>query len=293
MGTVHAELLTDGLTFGEGPRWHDGRLWLSDFYAHRVHSVGEAGDLRTEVEIDDQPSGLGWLPDGRLLVVSMTKRQVLRREHDGTIVVHGDLSEVAAYHCNDMHVDDEGRAYVGNFGFDLEGLFHERANGLRTIERRNASLARVDPDGSVSVAADDLAFPNGTVVTADRSTMIVAETFGRRLTAFTIGAGGSLTDRREWAPLPGRAPDGIAIDANDHVWVADASGTTCVLVDEGGDVLHTVEAPEPCFACALGGADGRTLFVLTAPSSLASELHGRTRASIRVARVEVPGQGFA
>ena len=291
MGNQRAELLVGGFTFGEGPRWHDGRLWLSDFYAHRVASVGASGDVRTEVELDDQPSGLGWLPDGRLLVVSMTRRQVLRREHDGSLSTHGDLSEVAAFHCNDMAVDATGRAYVGNFGFDLDAFFADRAAGNRTIERRSAVLARVDPDGTVHVAADDLQFPNGTVITPDGTQLILAETLGRRLTAFTIADDGTLHDRRVWATLDHRAPDGIALDANGNVWVADASGTTCVLVAEGGEIVQTVDVPEPAYACALGGADGRTLFVLTAPTSVAHELHGRTVGSVRTAHVQVPGAG--
>ena len=292
MGNNGAELLVGGLTFGEGPRWHDDRLWLSDFYAHRVVSVGEQGDLRVEVQLDDQPSGLGWLPDGRLMIVSMTRRLVLRLEPDGTIVTHADLSDVAAFHCNDMVVDSVGRAYVGNFGFDLDAYFADRAAGTRTVERRPAVLARVDPDGSVHVAADELHFPNGAVITPDGSTLIVAETLGRRLTAFSIASDGTLRDRRTWAPLDHRAPDGIALDANGNVWVADASRTCCVLVAEGGDIVQTIDTPEPAYACMLGGHDGRTLFVLTAPTSVAHELRGRTDACVRTVRVQVPGAGW-
>ena len=175
--------------FLEAPRWHEGRIWFSDFYGHRVSSAREDGsDLRVEAEVPGQPSGLGWLPDGRLLVVSMTERRVLRREHDGTLVTHADLSSYAKGFANDMCVDGHGRAYVGNFGFDLMGG--------APIEP--TSLHRVDPDGTVTEVADDLWFPNGSVITAD-GVLLVAETFGNRVSAFDLTADGQLTNHRVWA----------------------------------------------------------------------------------------------
>jgi sugar lactone lactonase YvrE len=180
--------LLKGLYFGEGPRWHEGRLWFSDFHAHAVKSVSLAGDLRTEVEIDDRPSGLGWMPDGSTLIVSMTKRCVLRQTQDGEMHVHADLSGVAAFPCNDMIVDSTGRAFVGNFGFDIDAALFTRGNQGVIDEHETAKLACVSPAGVVSVAAEDMHFPNGSVISPDNKTLIVGESLGARLTAFDIGA---------------------------------------------------------------------------------------------------------
>ena len=256
--------LAEGLYFGEGPRWRQGRLWFSDFHAHAVKSVSLAGDLRTEVELDDQPSGLGWTPDGDLLIVSMAKRQLLRRTADGRLSLHADLGAVAAFHCNDMVVDAQGRAYVGNFGFDLGAAIEARGVEGALADAPTARLALVMPDGEVRVAASDLHFPNGSVITPDGRALIVAETLASRLTAFDIGPDGVLSGRRVWAPTPG-PPDGIALDAAGAIWVADPMGARCVRIAEGGEVLETVDAGQACYACMLGGEDGRTLFMMTAP----------------------------
>jgi len=282
--------LVGGLYFGEGPRWHDGRLWFSDFYDHAVKSVGEAGDVRTEIEIDDQPSGLGWLPDGRLLVVAMHSRQLLLIDDDG-IKVHADLAEVSAHHANDMVVDSSGRAYVGNFGFALDEALKARGVEGVLAEHPTARLACVEPDGSVREAAADLHFPNGMVITPDGRTLILAETLAMRLTAFDIGSDGTLSNRRVWATLGMRAPDGICLDANGHVWVANAIAPECVLVAPGGAVVATVATDQPCFACMLGGVDRRTLHMMTAPSSVAEVVAKGRRGRIAVARVETPGAG--
>jgi sugar lactone lactonase YvrE len=257
-------VLCDGIYFGEGPRWREGRLWFSDFYAHAVKSVSLAGDLRTEFAIDDQPSGLGWMPDGSMLIVSMTKRQVLRRARDGAISLHADLSHIASFHCNDMVVDQEGRAYVGNFGFDLD---HEiRARGLESVmaEHTLAKLALVLADGTVRVAAENMHFPNGSVITPDNKTLIVGETFAGALTAFDIAADGSLSNRRAWATIAPRVPDGIALDAEGAIWVANPTAHECVRVRQGGEIVDIVDTGAPCYACMLGGDDGRTLFMATA-----------------------------
>ncbi len=287
-----AEIIAQGVYFGEGPRWHDGRLWLSDFYARTVYSMGDDHKLVAEcVLTDDQPSGLGWLPDGRLLVVSMVQRKVLRREGDGTLVTHADLSGLAEFHCNDMVVDAKGRAYVGNFGFDLEHAFEtETVNQL--LHEKTATLARVDPDGSVHVAAQGLKFPNGAVITPDGRLLVVAETLGQTLTAFDIADDGSLHDRRVWADLGGRAPDGICLDADGDIWVANPLAPECFLVAEDGGVVDVIDTGDPCFACALGGADGRTLYLLTAPSSRAAKAAQAPKGAVRVARVETPGAGL-
>lgn len=269
----------DGLSFGEGPRWHDGRLWFSDFYRHAVFAASLDGDVEEIVRVPAQPSGLGWLPDGRLLLVSMTDRRLLRLEPNG-LVEHADLSGIATFHCNDMVVDGAGRAYVGNFGFDYAAA---RESG-GTVTPTAAVLARVDPDGSVHAAAEGMMFPNGSVITPDGDTLIVAETFSSRLTAFTIGADGTLSNRRGWAELPGVAPDGICLDAEGAVWVANARAPECVRVGEGGAILDRVVTSQLCFACALGGADGRTLYLITAPASGASVANRRDG---KVERVEV------
>ena len=257
-------VLAEGLYFGEGPRWRQGRLWFSDFHAHAVMSVSLAGDLRTEARIDDQPSGLGWMPDGSLLIVSMAKRQVLRRFVDGRLEVHADLGGIADFHCNDMVVDAQGRAYVGNFGFDLGAAIAERGVDRALADAPTARLALVLPDGQVRVAAGDMHFPNGSVITADGRTLIVAETLAARLTAFDIGPDGALSNRRVWAPTPG-PPDGIALDAAGAIWIANPMAGECTRIAEGGQVLETIDAGQACYACMLGGEDGRTLFMMTAP----------------------------
>jgi sugar lactone lactonase YvrE len=260
-------------SFYECPRWHDGRWWLSDFYADQVVTIGEDGRAETVLELDgDHPGGTGWLPDGSLLVVSMLRRLVLRVAVDGSVSLHADLAELCTGPANDMVVADDGTAYVGNFGFDLNG----------GAGYASADLIRVTPDGKASVAAPGLAFPNGSVLTDGGSTLIVGETFASRHTAFTVGADGTLSERRVWAqvapevpvgPVPDMvaaveyAPDGCAVDAAGHLWVADSLHARCVRVEEGGRVLEQLDLPGGllAFACALGGADGKTLLVTAAP----------------------------
>jgi sugar lactone lactonase YvrE len=258
-----ARVLAEGIYFGEAPRWRDGRLWFSDFHAHAVKSISLAGDLRTEFEIDDRPSGLGWMPDGSMLIVAMTKRQVLRRTADGAISLHADLSHVADWHCNDMIVDAAGRAYVGNFGFDLDT--EVKARGLNDLlaSHATANLVRIDPDGRVGIAAEEMHFPNGTVITPDGKTMIVGETLTGALTAFDVAADGILSHRRLWAQTWPRLPDGIALDAEGAIWIANPIAPECARIAEGGAVLDVIDTEFPCFACMLGGDDGRSLFMLT------------------------------
>lgn len=287
--TRTAKVLAGGISFGEGPRWHDGRLWFSDFYDHAVKSVSEAGEVRVEFEVDDQPSGLGWTPQGELLVVSMTRRQVLRRSPDGRMQVHADLSDIATWHCNDMVVDTQGRAYVGNFGFDLEAAAAaEGGLGGVTAKHPTAKLALVEADGRVRVAAEAMNFPNGTVITPDGGTLIIGETFAGRLTAFDVGPDGALSNRRVWAEIGPRLPDGICLDAEGCVWVANPTAPECVRVAEGGEIRDVVETAMPCFACMLGGADGRTLFMMT---SRADEAGGKPKGQVEVARVDVGHAG--
>ncbi|HKY13697.1 MAG TPA: SMP-30/gluconolactonase/LRE family protein [Microthrixaceae bacterium] len=279
--TRTVEIVYEGLDFGEGPRWHDGRLWVSDFYPHQVSSFGPTGDRRVEVELDDQPSGLGWLPSGELLVVAMTSRQLRRVDAGGTVHLHADLAAVAAGNCNDMVVDGRGNAYVGNFGFDLEAGDRPRA----------ADLALVRPDGSVEVAASDLRFPNGSVITPDGSTLIVGESMGSRYTAFAIGDDATLSDRRVWAEVPGMGPDGCALDDVGAIWMADAFGVGCCRVAEGGEILEVVAASQPVFACALGGPDRTTLYLITAPT-FGDAQAGKGEGRIEAVEVDVRGAGW-
>ena len=277
------EVVHEGLDFGEGPRWHGGRLWVSDFYTHRVFSFGPSGDRRVEVELDDQPSGLGWLPSGDLLVVAMTSRQVRRVDADGRVHLHADLSAVVTGDTNDMVVDGRGNAYVGNFGFEFSAA--ERP-------KRGADLLLVRPDGTFEVVAGDLRVPNGSVVTPDGHTLIVGESMGRRYTAFTIREDGTLEDRRTWAELGEVGPDGCALDAEGAIWVADAYGGGCHRVCEGGEVLESITASLPIFACTFGGPGRRTLYFITAPSFGEAACAGKALGRIEAAEVDVPGVGW-
>jgi sugar lactone lactonase YvrE len=290
--------LLDGGAFFETPRWHDGRWWVSDFYREAVYAVSADGAEQLILEVAHQPAGLGWLPDGALLVVSMKDQRVLRRDPDGTVSVHADLSAYTDSSLNDMVVDEHGRAWVGCFGFDL----------MAFADPQLAPLMRVDPDGTASVAADDLMFPNGSVITPDGSTLIVGETAGCRYSAFTIGTDGSLTDRRVWAQLaptpaleplqqmlPNIAvgPDGCTLDADGHIWSADEAGGRCIRIAAGGAIVDEIPMPDGlgCFACALGGDDGRTLLLCAAPDFLESNRRPARDAVLLTATVEVPHAG--
>ncbi|MDH5171490.1 MAG: SMP-30/gluconolactonase/LRE family protein [Gammaproteobacteria bacterium] len=288
---VHTTVIADGLYFGEGPRWHNGRLWFSDFYDHAVKSMDAAGQVTIEHRLDDQPSGLGWLPDGRLLVVSMRALKVLRQEGDG-FVVHADLSGLARHLCNDMVVDGAGRAWVGNFGFDLDTEMERRGPESLIADHPVTNLARIDPDGSVHLASPGMHFPNGSVVTPDGKTLVVAETLALCLTAFDIGADGELANRRTWAEVGMRAPDGICLNADGNIWVANALAPECVLFAPGGEVLQVVETSQNCFACMLGGADGRDLFLVTAQASDHATAAADRTGKIETVRVDSPGAGW-
>ena len=235
--------LLDNLAFGEGPRWHDGKLYYSDMHAHTVNAVDLQGRNTVLAEVAAWPSGLGWLPDGRMLVVSMTDRKLLRQEAGG-LKLHADLSGLASHHCNDMVVDGVGRAYVGNFGYDL----------LTDAPQKPAELVMVNPDGSARVVAQGLDFPTGTVVTADGKTLIGGESMGHRLTAFDIAGDGSLGNRRLFADLGEGVPDGIALDAENAIWVASPLNKELLRVKEGGAVTERIKCESMPIACALGGA---------------------------------------
>ncbi len=282
MPELNPEVLLDNLMFPEGPRWREDRLWFSDMHAHEVVAVDMAGARETIVNVPNQPSGLGWLPDGRLLVVSMTDRKLMRLDPDG-LNEAADLSDLAPFHCNDMVVDSLGRAYVGNFGSDI----------FTGAEAKPTNLVMVTPQGEVRSVAGDLEFPNGTAITPDGGTMIVAETRGRRLTAFDIESDGSLSGRRVWAELD-VPPDGICLDAEGCIWVAAPGNPGAfVRVAEGGEVRQRIDLAERGgFACMLGGPDRRTLFMVEAFASNPDRIKGPGNGRIRTVRVEVPGAGW-
>jgi len=253
-------------------------------YDHAVHAVDLDGNDERVLEVPQQPSGLGWMPDGSMLVVSMLDRKLLRWD-GSTLGEHADLSGHATHHCNDMVVDSDGRAYVGNFGWDYET---EPGSPVGAV------LCRVDPDGRVSVAADDLMFPNGTVITPDGRTLIVGESYGARLTAFDVDADGGLSNRRVWADLSGAGitADGIALDAEGCIWVATAFAPRCVRVAEGGEVVGEVTTQKTTYACMLGGPDGRTLFAMTAPHAEHDKAGAVREGSVEITEVDVPHAGL-
>ena len=272
-------VLIDGLKFPEGPRWRDGKLWFSDMHDLRVFTVDLSGAVEVVAEVPKQPSGLGFAPDGDLLIVSMLDRSLLRLRA-GALTVVADLSALAPAQCNDMVVDSQGRAYVGNFGA-------EHAAGMGRFEP--TVLVLVDLDGMCRVVADGLAFPNGAAITPDGGTLIVGETFGGQLTAFDIEPDGSLCGRRVWAKPAGILPDGCCLDAEGAIWVASPAGQGVVRVREGGEIVDRVEVEREAYACMLGGEDRRTLFVLTAATPDPEECRRALSGRIEIARVPVPG----
>jgi sugar lactone lactonase YvrE len=291
--------LLEGGAFFEGPRWRDGRWWVSDFYRHVVLTVDADGRTEQVMTVEGQPSGLGWMPDGSLLVVSMRDHRILRRAPDGSVTEHADVSRFCGGHLNDMLVDGRGRAYVGEFGFDL----------MAFADPALAVLIRVDPDGTAVLAAEDLAFPNGAVITPDGGTLIVGETAGSRYTAFTIEDDGSLSARRVWAqvaPAPEITtfeetlsglqfgPDGCGLDAEGMIWSADEVGARCVRLAPGGEIVDEVAAPDGlnCFACMLGGDDGRTLLICAAPDFLEQSRVTAQDAVLLTTGVDVPHAGL-
>ena len=281
--------LMDGLTFGEGPRWHNNKFYFSDFYSHRVYTLDLEGNYEIIVEVPNQPSGLGWMPDGTMLIVSMKDRKLLAFK-DNTLEERADLHELAGFHCNDMVVDEAGNAYIGNFGFNTYA-----GEGIKPT-----NLILVRPGEDPLVAADDLLFPNGTVITPDNETLIVGETYAARLTAFDKAEDGSLSNRRIWADLKENAkegpvplPDGICIDEEGAIWVASPSTSEVIRVHEGGEISERIAVETNAFACMLGGEDKKTLFICTSngsgvdPDSAVREKSGK----IEIVEVDVPGVG--
>jgi sugar lactone lactonase YvrE len=275
------QILMTGILFGEQPRWHEDRLWFSDWGTREVIAVDLEGNNEVMLSVPSFPCCVDWLPDGRLLVVSARDGLVLRREPDGTLVTHGDLSRVSKPAAgNELVVDGRGNAYVNGGGFDLMAG-EPFAPGI---------VALVRPDGSAAQVADGLAFPNGMLVTPDNATLIVGESYAKRLSAFDIASDGSLSRRRVWADLGDGVPDGICLDAEGAVWYGDVPNKRCVRVREGGEVLQTIELDRGCFACALGGADRRTLFMMATEWNGPAGMFAEPRTG-QVLTVEAPAPG--
>lgn len=281
-------VLLDGFGMGESPRWHDGRLWFSSWGTDEVVAVDLDGTSET---IGRGGGGAGWatnwLPDGRLLI---SGPELIRVEPDGSRVRHADLSRISPYGWSEMTVDGRGNVYVNSLNFDFANFKEILGSG-----EAPGKIALVTPDGEVREVADGLAFPNGMVVTPDNGTLIVAESFARRLTAFDIGVDGSLSNRRTWADVTG---DGICLDAAGAVWTTDVGpgdSGVCLRVCEGGDVLDRIELDRPCYACMLGGEDGRTLFMVAqkwfGPDRMAELIEAKT-GQVLTARVAVPHAGW-
>jgi sugar lactone lactonase YvrE len=275
------ELLLDGLMFPEGPRWHQDQLWFTDQHAQQIKAVDINGNAQLIAELSDLPGGLGWLPDGRLLVVSMCNRQLLVLEQD-KLSLFADLSKLASFHCNDLLVDQQGRSYVGNFGYDLHG----------GADLSTAEIILVSAEGKPKIVSTEVVFPNGMVITPDRNTLIVAETFASRLSSFSIQSDGSLGQRELWANLDGAFPDGICLDQKNGIWVACPNTGDVIRVEQGGIITDNVKAIGNAYACMLGGTERNTLFVLTSETDDPKEAVRTRSGRIEVVDVSVPGVGL-
>jgi sugar lactone lactonase YvrE len=279
---LEPQILMTGITFGESPRWHEERLWLADWGTQEVIAVDHEGRSEVIVRSPVSPFSIDWLPDGRLLIISGPDGLLLRRELDGSLVTHADLGDLSDHSWNEIVVDGRGNAYVNNIGFDFpDGKF---APG---------TVAVLSSAGPARQVADGVAFPNGMAVTPDNSTLIVAESYASRLTAFDIAADGSLSSQRVWADLGGGVPDGICLDAEGTVWYADVPNKRCVRVREGGEVLHTIDLDRGCFACILGGIEGTTLYMVAQEwSGMESTAGGKATGQLLTAPVPAPAAGW-
>jgi sugar lactone lactonase YvrE len=277
------KVVLDGLIFPECTRWYDGKLWFSDMLDHKVIVIDSRGRADIVAEVPGQPGGLGWLPDGRLLVVSMTDQHLLRLDADG-LKVASDLSRIATGNCNDMVVDLQGRAYIGDWGFI----------GARPKDRpSNPHLMLVASDGQARVVSTQIAFPNGAVITPDNKTLIVADSYAYRLVAFDIEDNGSLINYRIWADMgKGVIPDGICLDAEEAVWVTNSAGSDVIRVKEGGQITGRVTVSSRAYACILGGPDRKSLYLTTAAPGLFADLKDKRSGRIEVLPVDVPGAGI-
>ena len=282
MSALKLETLADDFVFLEGPRWRDGRLWLSDMWGHAVYTLSETGRRTLIANVPNRPSGLNFLPDGRLIVVSMADRKLMQIDAGGALSEYANLSGLVAADINDSVVDDKGNIYVGHFGYDI----FSHANPAP------ADLILVTPDRKCRIVASDMNFPNGTVITPDGRTLVCAESFGNVLTAFDRAADGSLSNRRVWAHLGERTPDGICLDQAGAIWVSSFSSGEFIRVLPDGSISDRIEVPgKRAVACVLGGFDGCTLFALTYEGEIADIASGAHKARVEVCRVEVPSAG--
>jgi sugar lactone lactonase YvrE len=276
--------VVEGISFGEGPRWRAGSLYISDVHADRILRVHPSGGYDVVAQFETPVSGLGWLPDGRMLVVSMHDRKVVRREGDGQFVEHGDISHIATWHANDMVVAADGTAYVGNFGFEIFPI---------RKEPRTAAIAKITATGVTSIAATGLWFPNGMVITADGRTLVVAESAAKRLSAFDIADDGAMVSQRVWGQMDShQLPDGICLDAEGAIWIASPPSREVVRMREGGEVVERIALKQEGIACMLGGEDRRTLFILTAEQRDPDWCRKNHTACVLAVRVEIPGVGL-
>jgi len=289
---MQSKILIEGIKFAEGLRWRDGRFWYSDFYKHQVFSVGSDHSPRLEATLDDQPSGLGWLPDGRLLMVAMLGQKLMRRERDGRIVQHANLSGLALGHANDMVVDLRGRAYIGFIGFDLDAFVESKGVEALFAEPGppRTSVIMVDENGVVRIAASDMRFPNGMTILNDQ--LIVAESLGSGLIAFDRLPDGTLVNPTRWASFRRDrgivTPDGICADRDGGIWLANANVPEVLRVTKGGNIQSRVATSQVAFSCALGGVDGRDLLIATAPTPSAATLSAHLFGKLEIARVDIP-----
>jgi len=280
-------IVVEGLTFPEGPRWYKDKLYFSDFFTHQVYTIDSSGGCNSIIEVPNQPSGLGWLPDGTLLVVSMIDQKVLAYKNN-VLTEYADCSEYANFHCNDMIVNANGNAYIGNFGF----------NRRKNENIKSTNLILVRPNEKPVIAANDLYFPNGTIITEDGKNLIIGETYASRLTAFDINDDGSLSNRRLWADLKNikkdynPVPDGICLDAEDAIWMASPSTNEVLRIKKGGIILDKIAVQTNAYACVLGGKDRRTLFVCTSGSSDMQSCIEKRQGRIESFKVEIPGVGI-
>ena len=295
----------EGIYFGEGPRWHQDKLWFSDMQGMKVMTLDLNNNLETICEVPNQPSGLGWLPNGDLLIVSMIDRQILRFS-DGSLSIHADLSEHVKYNCNDMVVSEDGTAYVGNFGMK------DAQDRIKATH-----LMIVKPDGTIIKGPENLNFPNGSVITEDGKNLIVGETLGGRLTSFDITEEGLLENRKVWAATGSRlllyfikflrkigitftestgsskfyVPDGICMDENDGIWVASPTSSSVIRIEKGGRITDEIKTPKNAYACMLGGLDKKTLYIMVAESSDATICRESPKGEIYSTEVSFAGSG--
>ncbi len=274
------EVLMDGIAMGESPRWHDDRLWFSDWVAHEVVAVDLEGNSESIASVEAFPFSIDWLRDGRLVITA--GRLLLRLEPDGSLVTHADLSELTDFGWNEIVVDGRDNAYVNGPEFDL----------MSGEDFAPGCIALLTSDGAARRVAEGVAFPNGMAVTPGDATLIVAESYGKKLTAFEIEPDGGLSSGRVWADLGDGVPDGICIDAEGAVWYADVPNRRCVRVREGGEVLETIELDRGCFACMLGGPEGRTLFMVAQEwSGTGGVAQGERTGQVLMAEAPAPHAG--